>query len=670
MESLPYRGAGDLSPEQVSGVRRNAALSLSRRAVAAVVSYLIALGVMRFTTPYAFQHPWLFYSFASVTLAGVGLRLAILARFDRLYGLSARHWYRWTAVGVVLTSAGWGLLAGYAVHWYGGSWTSLMASLITAAMCAGSLSSLSLEPLLFRTYVALMLLPSIAASVVLGGSAGLGLSFIYLAYLIYSLMQGYEVNRDSWEARINAVRLDAETRERLHSLTYHDPLTGLPNRALLTDRLQQALHEARRQRHPVGVMVLGLDRFKGINDTLGREAGDALLQEMTARLVAAMRDGDTISRLGDVMFAVVLPSPSRVKDMARAAQKLLDRLAHPVEIAGLDLVATVSIGISLYPNDGDSPDVLLARAEAAMSRAKENGGNSYCYYESDMNTQTMERLRLETRLRRALERDEFLLHYQPKADLATGRLTGFEALLRWSPTGSTPVSPAVFIPLLEETRLIMPVGEWALRAACLQNRAWQEAGYPPFRMAVNLSARQFRERNLLETVQRVLTETGLAPEWLEIEITESTLMEHSEHVSATLQALSGMGVQLAIDDFGTGYSSLSYLKRMPIDTLKIDRSFVADVTQSTNDAAVVQAVIAMAHNLNLKVVAEGVETEAQLAFLQNQDCDEMQGFYFSHPMPAAGLQSILEQGCCQRVPLAGLASAAHPSPKAASPRFG
>ena len=658
MGSLPYRGVEDLNPEQVGKVRRDAALSLSRRVMAAAVSYLIALAVMRFTTPYAVQHPFVFYGFAVVNLSGIALRLVVLARFDRIYDTGLRRWYLLTAAGVLLTAVGWGFMAGFAVHYYGGNWTSLMASLITAAMCAGSMSSLSQEPFLFRSYVVLMLLPSIIAGIVLGGSAGVGLTIVYFTYLAYSLVQGHQMQRDSWEARINAVRLDADTRERLHRLTYLDPLTGLPNRVLLSDRLQQALHEARRERHQVGVMVLGLDRFKGINDTLGREAGDAVLREMALRLKSAMREGDTISRLSGVMFAVVLPSPSHAKDMARAAQKLLDHLARPVEIAGIELVATFSIGISLYPNDGDGPDTLLASAEAAMHRSKENGGNNFCYYEADMNAQTVERLQLETQLRRALARDEFQLHYQPKADLISGRLAGFEALLRWCPAGGSSISPEVFIPLLEETRLIMPVGEWTLRAACMQNRAWQEAGYPPSRIAVNLSARQFRENNLLETVERVLAETGLSPEWLEIEITESTLMEHSGHVSATLHALNEMGVSLAIDDFGTGYSSLAYLKRMPIHTLKIDRSFVADVTHSINDAAVVQAVIAMAHSLKLKVVAEGVETDAQLRFLRDHGCDEMQGYYYSRPAPAAGLESILEQGRCQHVPLMDAADAA------------
>jgi diguanylate cyclase (GGDEF)-like protein len=390
-------------------------------------------------------------------------------------------------------------------------------------------------------------------------------------------------------------------------------------------------------------MAINLDRFMNVNDTLGHEAGDLLLKEVATRLQSALRENDTLSRLGSDQFAIILPSPAQARDLAKVAKKLLATLDSPFNLRGLELFVTASIGITVYPRDDAHTEALLKNAEAAMARVKQQGGNGYQYYESEMNAQAMERLTLESRLRRALERNEFVLHYQPKVGLAIGgRVCGVEALVRWQPKDAEPVSPMQFIPILEDTGLIVPVGEWILRSACACNRAWQDAGLPRMRMAVNLSARQFRDAGLADTVERVLRDTGLAPEWLELEITESMLMDDSGRTNDVLQRLNTLGVHLTIDDFGTGYSSLGYLKRLPIGTLKIDRSFVKDATTSASDAALVHSIIAMAHGLGLRVVAEGVETPDQALFLREQACDEMQGYFFSRPLPAADLRALLE----------------------------
>jgi diguanylate cyclase (GGDEF)-like protein len=379
-----------------------------------------------------------------------------------------------------------------------------------------------------------------------------------------------------------------------------------------------------------------------INDTLGHDAGDTLLKEVAARLQSVLRENDTLSRPGSDQFALILPSPTQARDLAKVAKKLLATLDAPFHLRGLELFVTASIGIAVYPRDGLQTETLLKNAEAAMKRVKQQGGNGYQYYESEMNAQAMERLTIESRLRRALERDEFVLHYQPKVGLAnSGRVCGVEALVRWQPKDADTVSPQQFIPVLEDTGLIVPVGEWILHTACAANRAWQDAGLPRMRMAVNLSARQFRDAGLADMVERVLRETRLAPEWLELEITESMLMDNMDRTIDVLQRLSAMGVHLTIDDFGTGYSSLGYLKRLPIGTLKIDSSFIRDLTTNTSDAALVNAIIVMSHGLGLRVVAEGVETPDQARYLREQACDEMQGYYFSRPMPAADLRALL-----------------------------
>ena len=432
-------------------------------------------------------------------------------------------------------------------------------------------------------------------------------------------------------------------------LANHDALTGLPNRNLLEDRLEQAIAHASRAGQVVALLFLDLDRFKNINDSLGHGVGDALIKAMGVRLSDAVRDGDTVARLGGDEFVIVLAELQAEQNAAPAAAKILDAVLQPLTIDGHELAVTASIGISLYPKDGTDSQSLLKNADTAMYRAKDAGRNIFQFYTQEMNACTLDRLKLENSLRYALERNEFVLHYQPQLDLSSGRIIGMEALLRWQRPGHGLVSPADFIPLAEETGLIVPIGAWVLHAACAQNKAWQAAGSPKIRMAVNLSPRQFKQQDVAAMVSRALDQSGLDAEWLELEITESCIMEQPEGSAEVLRELSGMGVGLAIDDFGTGYSSLNYLKRFPIDTLKIDQSFVRDITTDPDDAAIASAVIALAHSMRLAVIAEGVETPQQLEFLRERQCDRMQGYLFSRPVPAAGATQLLQGGA--RLPM-------------------
>lgn len=439
-----------------------------------------------------------------------------------------------------------------------------------------------------------------------------------------------------------------QAEERLRHLAYYDQLTGLPSRALFTDRLRQNLaREAWRKRH-AAVLFFALHRFEILNNTLGREGGDTLLRQVAVRLVGCIREGDTVARVGNGEFAVLLVDVAKAQDLSRVTQKFLDVLAKPFSVQGRDLFLTANIGVSLSPDDADNAEDLMKYAELAMYRAREQV-SPYELYSPALNAQVSERLYLESRLRLALEREEFRLHYQPRVDLRNGRVTGMEALLRWERPESGTVPPGEFIPLLEETGLIVPVGEWVLRAACEQNKLWQATGLLPIPVAVNLSARQLRQRDFAEALTRVLAETGLHPRYLELELTESLLMEHSEETLALIRRLDAMGVRLMIDDFGTGYSSLSYLKRMPVHALKIDRSFVQEITSSPDDAAIARTIIAMAASLKIQVVAEGVETEGQLAFLRRERCDEMQGYLFSPPLPVEGATWLLREGRGLRV---------------------
>ncbi|MDP1705585.1 MAG: EAL domain-containing protein [Sulfurimicrobium sp.] len=421
---------------------------------------------------------------------------------------------------------------------------------------------------------------------------------------------------------------------RAHHLAYYDPLTELPNRALLDERLKQAMAAVQNSGGLAALLHIDLDRFKAVNDTLGHAFGDRLLQALSERLAGSVRGSDTVARLGSDEFAVLLADVGDKQCVERVCGKIFAALAEPFDLGVQEIFVTLSVGIALCPFDADSAEDLIRNADVAMSYAKTQGGNDYHFYTPGMSGGEPRRLILETSLRRALERDEFLLHYQPQICLQSGRITGVEALLRWQHPERGLVSPAEFIPLLEEIGLIVPVGEWVLRTACIQNRAWVSAGLPPLRMAVNLSARQFRQGGLADMVSQALNDSGLAPEWLELEVTESILIQDLQATITTLRQLDTLGILISIDDFGTGYSSLSYLKHLPISKIKIDRSFVRDICSDPDDAAITNAVISLGHSLKLRVVAEGVETLAQLEYLRAQGCDEVQGFYFSRPLPA------------------------------------
>ncbi len=422
--------------------------------------------------------------------------------------------------------------------------------------------------------------------------------------------------------------------EQIEHQANYDALTGLPNRNLLLDRLKQAV-SSQRQARSIAVVFIDLDHFKLVNDSLGHNAGDKLLQKMAERLRSAVRDGDTVSRMGGDEFILVLNDQHNEEIIFRAMQRIVGKVNEPLTIDGRELYVTASAGISLHPQDGADVETLLKNADAAMYRAKENGRNNFQFYTAEMNMLVNERLSLETSLRRALERDEFLLHYQPKLNLKTGRIVGVEALVRWQHPEWGLIYPDRFIPLAEETGLIVQIGEWVLRTACTQNRAWQDAGLPLIVMSVNLSPRQFRQDALFRSVARILSETGLRPEHLEMEITESMVMHNAEASIAILKGLKEIGVHLSVDDFGTGYSSLAYLKSLPIGILKIDRSFVHDINGpgGKSDGVLAQAIISLGHSLKLKVIAEGVEEDAQLAFLKANHCDEAQGYLFSRPVP-------------------------------------
>jgi diguanylate cyclase (GGDEF)-like protein len=424
----------------------------------------------------------------------------------------------------------------------------------------------------------------------------------------------------------------------------HDFLTGLPNRMLLNDRIARAIVGAKRHATQVAVLFLDLDGFKYINDSLGHSVGDQLLQSIAKRLVGCGRASDTVSRQGGDEFVVLLSEVHEAEDAAIAAARMLAAVAEAHVLDEHELHVTTSIGVSVYPDDGEDAETLIKNADTAMYQAKEGGRHSYQYFKPIMNARAVERQWLEEGLRRALERDELSLHYQPKVDFKTGTIAGAEALLRWTHPTRGAVSPAQFIPVAEECGLIVPIGRWVMRQACEQARAWVKAGLPAATMAVNVSAKEFRDESFLKHLLEILEETGLDPGLLELELTESVLMKHAESAAAILQTLRGSGVQVAVDDFGTGYSSLSYLRKFPIDALKIDQSFVGRIGTTADDASIVTAVIGMARSLKLRVVAEGVETLEQSTFLQAHACDEAQGYYFSRPVPPEQYASLFRTG--------------------------
>ena len=446
-------------------------------------------------------------------------------------------------------------------------------------------------------------------------------------------------------ARLHAA--DAQRREaeaQLAQLAHYDALTGLPNRSLFQDRLGQAIARAHRSERLVALMFLDLDRFKEVNDTLGHEAGDRVLKEAAARLRTHLREGDSVARLGGDEFTVILEDVEGSDQVRGVAQKLMRAFAEPVALEGRDFFVTLSVGIALYPRDGSQAETLIRRADTAMYQAKSEGRDNFQFYMPDMSVAASERLTLEGSLRRALERGEFTLHYQPVVRLADGEIASAEALLRWRHPQNGLVPPGRFIAVAEQTGLIVPIGDWVLQEACAQAKRWQLAGLRPLRVAVNLSARQFRKAGLAESIRAALRSSGLESKWLTLEITESLLMDNAAASGAVLKSLQEMGVSMALDDFGTGYSSLAYLKHFPIDIIKIDRSFVRDIASDADDAAIVRATIGLAASLGIQTTAEGVETGEQLEYLRAHGCRYAQGYLFSVPLAAEEFGALLAQG--------------------------
>jgi diguanylate cyclase (GGDEF)-like protein len=458
-------------------------------------------------------------------------------------------------------------------------------------------------------------------------------------------------------SRISKLEQELESRkeaeEKIRVLAYYDSLTDLPNRTFFTELLRLAIAYARRHKLTMALLFIDLDNFKRVNDTLGHDMGDKLLLAAKDRLLASIRDSDyiarldedemtdVVSRMGGDEFILLLHNIAHVQDAGKVALRILQDLSGPFHLNGREVFITASIGISLYPTDAENGNDMLKNADVAMYHAKSAGRNAYQFYSKSMTDAALEHMTLENKLRKALESKEFLLYYQPKQSLSGGKIIGLEALLRWRPDDGDILLPTKFIPLAEETGLIIPIGEWVLSTACLQNKAWHEAGYGPIVVSVNLSNRQFDQKDLIEVVTRALRNADLNPRYLELEITESAVMQDPEEAIATLHKLRDLGIQISIDDFGTGYSSLNYLRRLPLDSLKIDRSFVTNLSTNPSDAAVVKAIIVLAHSLDLKVVAEGVETEQQLAFLRELGCDEIQGYLLSRPLPVVEISKVL-----------------------------
>lgn len=433
---------------------------------------------------------------------------------------------------------------------------------------------------------------------------------------------------------------------RLHEqhLAYHDVLTSLPNRLLFYDRLDQALIHAKRYAGMLGILFLDLDGFKQINDTKGHSQGDRLLQIFAERLKKNVRESDTIARLGGDEFTILLKGISAVDDIAKVGMKVLEVTKKPFLIGNENKIITCSIGASIFPYDGNNTEALIKKADLAMYKAKSLGKNTFHLYNAEIDKKNSKRQSLENKLRYAIENNHLLLHFQPLVSLRTGEISGLEALVRWNDPELGLILPSEFIPLAEDTGLIMPLGEWVLKSACTQNKIWQTSGYKHLPISINLSARQFREVSIVETIHCALKEVELEPEFLKIEITETHVMQDVDYAISTLEILREMGILVALDDFGTGYSSLSYLKRLPIDQVKIDKSFINDIPGNPHDAAILTAIATMAQTLGIKVVAEGVENKRQLHFLQSIECDIIQGYYFCRPLPTSELLAFIDSG--------------------------
>jgi len=452
-----------------------------------------------------------------------------------------------------------------------------------------------------------------------------------------------ELNRTLEEKVLERTKELQASMEEIQYLATHDTLTGLPNRSMFSQLLNYAIKTAQRYQRQFAVLFIDLDRFKIINDTLGHDAGDQLLQEIATRLKQSLRAVDVVARMGGDEFVILIEEVSDSNQVATVAHKILTSVIKPITLMGQESRITASIGISMYPKDAEDEQTLMKNADIAMYLGKEEGKNNYQFYSKDIQSKSLERLSIETNLRFALERNELSLHYQAQVDFKTNVIKGVEALLRWQNPYLGSVTPTQFIPVAEESGLIIPIGRWVLKTACAQNVAWQKQGLPAVCMSINLSRRQLMDENLIDDIRTALNDSGMAPNLLELDITEGTVMHNPAHIISILAKIKSMGVRLAIDDFGTGYSSLAKIQHFPIDTLKIDRSFVRNIPKDAEDRAITEAIIAMGKTLGLNVVAEGVETEEQMNFLKEHSCDEMQGFYFSKPVVPEQFADLLRK---------------------------
>jgi len=613
------------------------------------------IGMLAFTLPIPLSYdvPKTLASLAvAILVAGFALHIASQKQssLDRLagaavlmgLGIAAMHYSGMGAIRIVpfityeptllILSVAIAIVASFAALWLffhlrgGASWRILLQRILASLVMGAAIAGMHYTGMFASKFAP----DSYCIGATTANNGWLALligGFALGVLLITMILLMYDAHMES-RSRAHAVALE-DANARLRHLATHDSLTGLPNRLLLDDRLAQAISYADRHESRIAVLVIDLDRFKMINDSLGHHGGDELLKEVATRLRGTLRKSDTLARTGGDEFLLIADEVDGQPEVEILAQRVLACFARPFHILSVDIHTAASIGISMYPSDGSRAEELMVAADAAMYHSKKVGGNTYSFFTPAMNAFAQQRLKLENGLRRALVNGELELHYQPKVDITTGRISSTEALIRWRHPERGLVPPGEFIPLAEETGLILQIGEWVLREACRQARQWQVNGMAPVRVAINMSAQQFRQKNLVSIVKSALESADLEPTYLEIELTESAVMHNAGESAAILEQLSRIGVHISIDDFGTGYSSLSYLRRFPLDKLKIDRTFIKDVVANPEDAAIVHAIISLAHSLRLKVIAEGVETEQQLEFLRSLGCDQYQGFFCS-----------------------------------------